>query len=70
MMEWRPIATAPRDGTRIIYWSKGYQMPVIAFYRDGHIWSGSLVWSPSAIPREWEDIATHWMPLPSAPNEE
>ena len=69
MSEWQPIETAPTDGTRIIYWHKTYATPVIAFYRDGHIWTGgTMVFSPSAIPREWKDVGTHWMPIPAAPD--
>lgn len=67
MTEWQPISTAPRDGTRIMYWSKYFQKPDIGFYKDGHIWSGTAAYHPSAIPREWEHVASHWMQLPSAP---
>jgi hypothetical protein len=67
MNQWQPISTAPRDGSRILYWSKHYQKPDIAYYRDGHLWMGTAVYEPSAIPREWEDVASHWMPLPEAP---
>ena len=67
MSQWQPISTAPCDGTRVIYWSRYFQTPGIGYYRDGHIWTGTNVYSPSAIPREWEDIASHWMPVPLAP---
>lgn len=67
MSEWRPIETAAKNGQRIIYWSKHWGKADIAFYRDGHIWTGTAVYSPSALPAEWEDVASHWMPLPPAP---
>jgi len=67
MSEWQPIETAPKDGTEIIYWSKHLCRPMMAFYSEGHIWMGGLAYHPSAIPREWEDVATHWMPMPGRP---
>lgn len=69
MTQWLPIATAPKDGTRIIYWSKSYQKADIGYYRDGHIWTGTAIYSPSAIPREWHHVASHWMALPEAPED-
>ena len=69
-MEWRPIETAPRDGTRIDIWGTN---------PDG---SGCRVanvcWGPVAdwMGRERADwqhyhvdafTPTHWMPLPSPP---
>lgn len=64
---WHPISTAPHDGTSILYFSKAYSYIGIGRYSDGHIWTGGVVEVPSAIPREWEDVATHWMPLPVKP---
>jgi hypothetical protein len=76
--EWRPIATAPRDGTPILACMAGY----------GTSW-GSYVLHPSEQPMtiyfgnyhpnspgrgEWRDgnghrrpHMTHWMPLPDPP---
>lgn len=65
--EWMPIDTAPRDGTMILFWRKLGRVG-LGFYRDGHIWTGTVVPLPSAIAREWEDVATHWMRLPPAPH--
>lgn len=70
MDDWLPIETAPIDGTRILFVSKFHDDVEIAFYQDGHIWSGGFVYQPSAIPREWKDIAKCWLPLPSVPSKE
>lgn len=74
--EWRPIKTAPRDGTKIL------------LFDDGEIYAGRWSWIPSADVNEpylwvWTDNAvedfvhrtykvykpSHWLPLPSAPLE-
>lgn len=73
MSEWRPIETAPRDGTRIAIardmgapwgWVRG-----IAQYES---YNGIEGWCPicgfSEPPGELGLAApTHWMPLPSPP---
>lgn len=70
MSQWRPIETAPKDGTKVLFWSKYFAQISIGFYREGHIWSGGNIYQPSAIPREWEDVASHWMPLPDPPGKQ
>lgn len=68
-MEWQPIATAPTDGTEILFCgTPSYPNLIrIGFYLNGYIFTGAFVKQPSAIPREWKDVATHWMPLPPTP---
>ena len=76
MSAWRPIETAPRDGTRILgFWSYLYEgdddvtcdMAVIAWdeYPDpiGSGWNdgGGLA---------TEGVYTHWHPLPEPPTKE
>lgn len=62
--EWQPISTAPKDGMRILI--KG-DCTVVAGWQfihsaDCYGWAiVNDVWMP-------ERIATHWMPLPKAPN--
>lgn len=53
---WQPIATAPRDGTRIIVaWANGAVESAQFWTRDGK-WNGHSRTNP-----------THWMPLPAPP---
>lgn len=62
---WRPIATAPKDGTKILVTEIGFGRDATncAFWRDdaGEWWS-----VPSG--RVYRNL-THWMPLPNPPKE-
>ena len=64
MVEWRPIETAPRDGTEVI--------AMIARKRIRLAW----YFKPSSRTEGWLDengrsiIPTHWLPLPPAPGAE
>lgn len=68
-MEWKPIESAPRDGTHVIVRGKlwpevGPELPVAAVEAN---WDG----------REWKPVAqtyyslgvdaAHWVPLPAPP---
>lgn len=62
--EWRPIESAPRDGSRML----------LALCDSGHVyWCVSGVWSKRF--KNWNDgmepaglaDPTHWMPLPAPP---
>ena len=62
--EWRPIETAPRDGTVIIAYGGdlGYENPTVA----------SVAWDDGWHLDQWETPEnsanpTHWMPLPEPP---
>lgn len=70
---WRPIETAPKDGTLIMTWcvhanaefcddavAEGYAGPVIAKWIDHH--GGGFTWHGLA------GTHTHWQPLPAAPD--
>jgi hypothetical protein len=69
--EWRPIATAPRDGTDIL--------AIENFCREGH---GGKTYPKEALVVKWSELnqgwvcfgvivssfePTHWQPLPPAP---
>lgn len=60
-MNWQPIETAPKDGTRILVYRKlerGYEhrrVGVDLFVNDN--WRKSRLFMPP----------THWMPLPKPP---
>jgi hypothetical protein len=56
---WRPIDSAPRDGTRVMMWGAGWDAP------QTHTW-----WNEANAEielRHWHDPPTHWMPLPPPP---
>lgn len=69
LTSWQPIATAPRDGTRVLTIghpfadpANGYYLPATSEW-DGEGWSniygdGYFLWP------------THWQPLPAAPGKE
>src|SRR5574343_24650 len=60
--QWREIATAPKDGTRVlvmwVYWSAD---PFVAYFKHGR-WYGEVALSECS-----DDGPTHWMPLPAPP---
>lgn len=63
-MNWQPIETAPKDGTRIIlHWS---DKVVPGFYLDNSKslapWAGFRTMSGEATPT---GKPTHWMPFPA-----
>lgn len=64
---WQSIETAPCDGTRILFINRMYDDICLGYYKNGHIWTGNIVFEPSAIPREWKDVADFWMPAPAMP---
>jgi len=73
---WRPIATAPKDGTIILVWRYGeIQMVKWAKNNCNEWWSkpdGTHISRfdkyDSGEPMD-EEIPTHWMPLPDPPKD-
>jgi hypothetical protein len=79
--EWRPIESAPRDGTAILLWDASKNVVVsgcwhnepehdspINGYEPGWAW-----WVSDEDTVMWDggpdDIPTHWLPLPSPPKD-
>lgn len=62
MSKWKPIDTAPKDGTEVIGWGPSWDKP-------------SLMEWDTLRNRGWRNLSngeknpTHWMPLPEPPKE-
>lgn len=80
MSKWKPIETAPKDGTRILLWFPNDAVAVSGLWykypeeREGpHVFSESFFdWSVDndlIIMDDLNKYPTHWMPLPEPPNE-
>lgn len=67
--QWQPIETAPKDMTPVDIWSAEYGR--LAGYMLDGLFSGDPYYRPviSEGPGVVTD-ATHWMTIPSDPNEE
>jgi hypothetical protein len=62
-MTWRPIETAPRDGTVVLFHVPGKELPVIC--RADDYWYGRK--DDGTGFAYWLDGATHWQPRPPPP---
>lgn len=58
MTRWTPIATIPKDGTRVLLLLQN------GFVTTGR-WGGKHIWSQQHLPVTL--TATHWAPLPEDP---
>ena len=71
MTGWRPIETAPMDGTPVLLVFKGWSWPIVAAW--GCVNSEGLeAWVSSQRAETGENsgpvgVATHWMPLDAMP---
>lgn len=62
-MEWKPIETAPKDGTVVLgYDPTWYDFPTIMFFEQ--TFNEWQFWHVAERIR-----ATHWMPLPPPPKD-
>lgn len=65
-MEWRPIETAPKDGSSIMAVVDG-KITTAYWSADGWIWVLSVIpWICDAL--DGMVSPTHWMPLPNGPD--
>jgi hypothetical protein len=68
-MEWKPIETAPQDGTWMLLYFAGPHYYKIAFWSeqsaDWYDWQGAQ--GVSASLTAYGDRPTHWMLLPEPP---
>lgn len=67
MAEWQPIETAPRDGTRILFYTPGdEETGWLGIVTESHYDKHGLV---DLFVPQWQDglEPTHWMPLPDPP---
>lgn len=71
-MDWRPIDTAPKDGSRILAFGKlGFEPPngvgTVSWCKTYNLWSldpsEATEYGPEAC------IISHWQPLPDPPKE-
>ena len=68
MTDWKPIESAPRDGTPVLVWLKKTSL-------GSHVHAAMLrpKGKPSTIGHHFQfDVGepTHWMPIPDPPEEE
>ncbi len=68
MPEWRPIETAPKDGTHILCYIPETSEPALMYVLK---WDRHPSWGLSWLEADGEGwmacAPTHWMPLPAPP---
>ena len=63
-LEWRPIESAPADGTEILAYMPGFALgQMVLYWQDDY-------WREKANSMGLKYPPTHWMPLPSPPGAE
>lgn len=62
--KWRPIETAPRDGTSVLLWDKTYDSVVQARWDERY---GKWLGDHDDLEGELESWLTCWLPLPPPP---
>ena len=67
MSKWKPIDSAPKDGTPILCWFDGVQPePIVLKYVGGYLYTWGLP-NGNNCGEYNEEYITHWMPLPAPP---
>lgn len=72
--QWKPIETAPKDGTIIDLWDDMYKCRVTGARWAHHRCEngkpiGEKSWGRNSIDGPFVGIPTHWMPLPKPPGD-
>ena len=72
--EWRPIETAPKDGTHVLIWSKPWALCWHGYWQHEKPpgWPSYLEWFPHWTRTNFCDpklLPTHWMSLPDPPKD-
>lgn len=70
MSEWKPIETAPKDGTEVLLLleeSSRYYSGCVVSYFDGGEWRDPLHEDDAELSHSGCGKPTHWMPLPTPP---
>lgn len=71
MMEWQPIDTAPKDGTRILVYDAFYAGRIAVCQFDSYFeWVERGADYATEVWGLGEMSPTHWMPLPEPPKGE
>lgn len=60
---WRPIATAPRDGSVVLLWAPAWRAASTGWTYANDFWQDCPKYNGSDPTR----IPTHWMPAPTPP---
>lgn len=70
LTQWQPIETAPKDGTRVLLFVPPYG-PSTGHYEPARVnWGpNASLWVSHSILNK-EAAPTHWMPLPTPPQED
>ena len=66
-MNWQPIETAPKDGTKIDLWDAAYGCRVVNAKWDNHYSTGDKSWGRNSVDGPFCYEPTHWMPIPQPP---
>jgi len=74
---WKPIQTAPRDGTTILVYFRQYGARTVRSCKNDDDpkdelrlwWVDDYKYGPYPLRGYRRGDATHWMPLPEPPNE-
>ena len=66
MSEWKPIETAPRDGSQILKWTGRWFACVEWHSRPDHSAFWEMAHDAQGV-YALSGLATHWMPLPEPP---